>query len=134
MATTNNQYDDFGEVEVGPYSQRYERGQQSNYGTSQPVTARGFDFGQVKAVVADKLHSAGQMLQEQAGRQGERSEVGRLGQQAGAWFERSAAYVSDMEPQQVRTDLENQVRRNPGRSLLVAGAVGLVLGRLLRGR
>jgi ElaB/YqjD/DUF883 family membrane-anchored ribosome-binding protein len=95
---------------------------------------RGFDFTQIKTAVADRLHGAAHLLQEQAARNPSASEWGRLGQRAGDWFERSANYVNDLEPQQLRTDLENQVRRNPGRSLLVAGALGLVLGRLLRRR
>jgi ElaB/YqjD/DUF883 family membrane-anchored ribosome-binding protein len=94
----------------------------------------GFDFTQVKTTVADKLHGAAQMLQEKMGRTDSNSELGRFGQRASDWIERSADYVNELEPQQLRTDLETQVRRNPGRSLLIAGAVGLVLGRLLRRR
>lgn len=97
-------------------------------------TGAGMDFKQIKSTVAEKLHGAAQRLQERAGESETASEMGRWSQRAGDWMERSADYIQDLEPQQLRTDLENQVRRNPGRSLLIAGAAGLLLGRLLRGR
>ena len=94
----------------------------------------GMDFKQIKSTVADKLHGAAQRLQERAERGEGTPELGRWSQRAGEWMDRSADYIHDLEPQQLRTDIENQVRRNPGRSLLIAGAAGLLLGRLLRGR
>lgn len=103
-----------------------------NYGMSAQPSGAG--FGQVKAAVADKLLAAAHKLKEQAADSEHSAEMAHLTQRAGAWFERSAHYVNDLEPQQLRADLETQVRRNPGRSLLIAGAVGLVLGRILRGR
>jgi ElaB/YqjD/DUF883 family membrane-anchored ribosome-binding protein len=39
-----------------------------------------------------------------------------------------------MDPQKIKTDIQDQMRRNPGRSLLIAGAAGLILGALLRRR
>ena len=110
-------------------------GGQSGYEPS-GAGQRGAGFNKMKTTVAGKLHEAARRLQEQAGgaEAGPDGGMNNLGQRAGAWLERSANYVNDMEPQQLRSDLENQVRRNPGRSLLIAGAVGLLVGRLLRGR
>jgi ElaB/YqjD/DUF883 family membrane-anchored ribosome-binding protein len=39
-----------------------------------------------------------------------------------------------MNVEQVKADLQQEIRRNPGRSLLIAGAFGLLLGSLLRRR
>jgi ElaB/YqjD/DUF883 family membrane-anchored ribosome-binding protein len=39
-----------------------------------------------------------------------------------------------MEPKKIKADITEQVRRNPGKSLLVAGAVGLILGAIFRRR
>jgi ElaB/YqjD/DUF883 family membrane-anchored ribosome-binding protein len=91
-------------------------------------------FKQIKANVADKLQSAAQTLHQKADRSGQSPEITAFGHRAAGWLERSASYVNEMEPQRLRSDLENQVRRNPGRSLLIAGIVGLALGGLLRRR
>jgi ElaB/YqjD/DUF883 family membrane-anchored ribosome-binding protein len=91
-------------------------------------------FKQIKTTVADKLQAAAQTIHQKADRSGQSSEVTAFGHRAAGWLERSADYVNDMEPQRLKSDLENQVRRNPGRSLLIAGIVGLALGGLLRRR
>jgi len=91
-------------------------------------------FKQIKTSVADKLQSAAQTLHQKADRSGQSPEVTAFGHRAAGWLERSADYVNEVEPQRLRSDIENQVRRNPGRSLLIAGIVGLALGGLLRRR
>jgi hypothetical protein len=91
-------------------------------------------FKQIKTTVADKLQAAASALHQKADRSGQSAEVTAFGHRAAGWLERSADYVSEMEPQRLKTDIENQVRRNPGRSLLIAGIVGLALGGLLRRR
>jgi ElaB/YqjD/DUF883 family membrane-anchored ribosome-binding protein len=95
--------------------------------------ASGLD--QIKTNIADKLRSAAGSLEGQAARMGGRNEnVSGYGHQAAGWLNRSADYVEEFDPKQFRSDVENQVRRNPGRSLLIAGAAGLILGALLRRR
>lgn len=91
-------------------------------------------FKQIRATVADKLQAAAETLHQKADRSGRQTEISTFGHRAAGWLERSAGYVSEMEPQRLKSDLENQVRRNPGRSLLIAGVVGLALGGLLRRR
>lgn len=94
----------------------------------------GSTFNQMKSTVAGKLHAAADSLHQSAGRGTEETKITRFGHQAADWLDKSADYVSHMEPAQVRNDIESGVRKNPGRSLLIAGAVGLVLGGLLRRR
>jgi ElaB/YqjD/DUF883 family membrane-anchored ribosome-binding protein len=91
-------------------------------------------FKQIRSTVADKLQAAAQTLHAKADRPGQQAELTAYGHRAADWLERSADYVNEIEPQRIKSDLENQVRRNPGRSLLVAGIVGLALGGLLRRR
>lgn len=91
-------------------------------------------LGQFKSTVARQLSTAAQALHRQTARADRPSELSRFGEQAAGWLERSATYVNEMEPQRLKADLETQVRRNPGRSLLIAGLAGLVLGKLLRRR
>jgi ElaB/YqjD/DUF883 family membrane-anchored ribosome-binding protein len=92
-------------------------------------------FDNIQEIVADKLHTLASALQEKAGQRGEyNSAIAGYGQQVAGWLEQSADYVRKTDPQQVKADLENQVRHYPGRSLLIAGAAGLILGALFRRR
>jgi ElaB/YqjD/DUF883 family membrane-anchored ribosome-binding protein len=94
----------------------------------------GSTFSQVKSTVAEKLHAAAESLHKTAGKSTQQNDLTGFGHQAADWLDRSADYVSQIEPARVRNDIESGVRKNPGRSLLIAGAVGLVLGGLLRRR
>ena len=53
---------------------------------------------------------------------------------AGSWLNHSADYIEKMEPEKLKADITDQVRRNPGASLLLAGAAGLILGAIFRRR
>jgi ElaB/YqjD/DUF883 family membrane-anchored ribosome-binding protein len=94
--------------------------------------ASGLD--QFKHTVAQKLSNAADALHQQTARVQQPSDLSRFGEKAADWLESSADYVSAMEPQKLKDDLAMQVRRNPGRSLLIVGAAGLILGKLLRRR
>ena len=85
----------------------------------------------IKDSVADKMHAAAGAIQQKAAQNQENAMAGYAGQAAG-WLDDAAEYVREADPQKVKADLQNQVKRNPGRSLLVAGAAGLLLGFLLR--
>ena len=86
----------------------------------------------IREQAADRLESAADALHERA--EGYEGRLGGYGRQAAEWLDRSAQYVRSADAQRVKTDVEDQVRRNPGRALLVAGAAGLLLGVLLRRR
>jgi ElaB/YqjD/DUF883 family membrane-anchored ribosome-binding protein len=103
----------------------------SNRSTSaiEAKSGSGSTLDSIKETVADKLKTAADTIQQRAG---QNSTVSGYGNQAAEWLNRSADYIKDIDPQQVKTDVQNEVRRNPGRSLLIAGAVGLVLGVLIR--
>jgi len=85
----------------------------------------------IKETVADKLHAAASTIQQKAGQNRESPVAGYAGQAAG-WLDDAAEYVREVDPQKVKSDIQHQVRSNPGRSLIVAGAAGLLLGILLR--
>ena len=107
--------------------------EESSYG-SQPRRG-GKTFDRIKVTVADKLKQAADTLQQKSAQTGERSNaMGGYGNQAAGWLNSSADYIRDMEPQRLKSDIQNEVRRNPGRSLLIAGAAGLILGALFRRR
>jgi ElaB/YqjD/DUF883 family membrane-anchored ribosome-binding protein len=85
----------------------------------------------IKTTVADKLKSAAQTLSEKSG---QNTTVSQYADQASGWLNNAADYVRKIEPDQVKTDIQQQVRTNPGRSLLIAGIAGLVFGAMFRRR
>ena len=103
-------------------------GPQSSDYISQP-TSGSSALENLKDAVAGKLHAAAGVIQEKAGQNP--TAAGYAGQAAN-WLDDAAEYVREADSQKVKSDLQNQVRRNPGRSLLVAGAAGLLLGFLMR--
>jgi len=88
----------------------------------------------IQVRIADKLRQAADSLISKTEDNKTPRELANLGSQAGSWLHNSADYIEQMEPKKVKEDITEQVRRNPGRSLLVAGAVGLVLGAIFRRR
>ena len=89
--------------------------------------------GTIWTRLATILHKAAEALHEKSGG-GLREPRSEGLVQAADWLDQSADYVKQADMQQVKADVANQIRRNPGRSLLVAGAVGLFLGALIRRR
>ena len=91
-------------------------------------------FDQTKRVVADKLWNVSDKLREQSSRSDINRDLGYYGQQSAEWLARSAGYINDLSSQQITDDVKNQVRVNPGRTLLIAGGIGLLLRSVLRRR
>jgi len=90
-------------------------------------------FNRVTAVVADLLTEAAGVIHQKSAVIGH-AEISDLGDRAADWLEHSADYVRELEAQRLRSDIEDKVRRNPGRSLIIAGVIGLVIGRVIRRR
>jgi ElaB/YqjD/DUF883 family membrane-anchored ribosome-binding protein len=99
--------------------------------TSRSASRGNSTFDDVKQTVADKLHTAAQTIQEKAS-QNRESPIGEYASTAASWLDDASGYIREVDPQRVKSDIQTQVRRNPGRSLLIAGAAGLLLGVLLR--
>jgi len=89
----------------------------------------------MKNTVADKLNTAAEALRRktQTSRQ-QTDNATRYGKQAADWLESSADYLRGVDLDRVKKNIENSVRQNPGRTLLIAGAAGLLLGTLVRRR
>ncbi|MBS1812346.1 MAG: hypothetical protein JST84_29545 [Acidobacteria bacterium] len=90
-------------------------------------------FQTMKESVANGIAKAANSLHEKAENALSPQFTG-FGHQTANWLEKSADYVQQLEPEKMRADIESQVRRNPTKSLLIAGAVGLVLGAVFRRR
>jgi ElaB/YqjD/DUF883 family membrane-anchored ribosome-binding protein len=95
----------------------------------------GSTMDNIKSTVAEKLYSAADTLQQKAGQTDQPdSPMATYGTQASEWLNRSADYIRDLDVNKVKSDVQNEVKRNPGRSLLIATAAGLILGALFRRR
>jgi ElaB/YqjD/DUF883 family membrane-anchored ribosome-binding protein len=92
----------------------------------------GSTLDNVKTTVADKLKTAADALHEKVAQGNQNEKISNYGQQAERFLNRSSDYIRDLDLERVNTDIKEGVRRNPGRSLLIAGAVGLLLGVLVR--
>ena len=90
--------------------------------------------GSIRNKLAGLLSRAAEALHERSSGGGLRETRSEGLGQAADWLDHSAEYVKQADVQQMKADVEDQIRRNPGRSLLVAGAVGLFLGALIRRR
>jgi ElaB/YqjD/DUF883 family membrane-anchored ribosome-binding protein len=109
-----------------------DRGTLTNYGGDINSEQTGSKFDNVKETVAEKLRGAANALHDKVAQSGQNETIYNYGQQAEKFLNRSADYIRDLDLEQVNTDIKEGVRRNPGRSLLIAGAVGLLLGVLVR--
>jgi ElaB/YqjD/DUF883 family membrane-anchored ribosome-binding protein len=88
----------------------------------------------VKNIIADKLHNVAEALGEKAAGQDAQSGIAQYGKQASEWLDQSAEYVRQFDYEQADARVRECVRQSPGRSLLIAGAVGLIIGAILRRR
>ena len=91
-------------------------------------------FENVKNSIADKLHNAAKGLGEKAARQEAQTSIAHYGKQASEWLDQSAEYVRQFDYEQANAKVREYVKQSPGRNLLIAGAVGLVIGVVLRRR
>lgn len=92
----------------------------------------GANSDRIQTRIADKLRQAAKTLLGKTENNQTPHEAENLGSQASAWLQNSADYIEQIEPKKIKDDITEQVRRNPGTSLLVAGAAGLILGAIFR--
>jgi len=91
-------------------------------------------FENVKNIIADKLHNAAGVLGEKAADQDAQSGKAQHVKKASEWLDQSADYVRQFDYKQANARIREYVGQSPGRSLLIAGAVGLIIGAILRRR
>jgi len=91
-------------------------------------------FENVKNIIADKLHTVAEVSGEKAADQNAQSGIAQFEKQASEWLDQSAVYVRQFDYERADTRVREYVRQNPGSSLLITGAVGLIIGALVRRR
>lgn len=89
-------------------------------------------FEDVKNIIADKLHNAAEALSKKAADPDAQSDTAHYGNQVSGWLDQSAEYVRQFDHEQANTSIREHIGQNPGRSLLIAGGVGLIIGAILR--
>ena len=88
----------------------------------------------VKTLLADKLQSAAKGLGENGAGQNRETGTANYRKQASEWLDHSAEYVRKFDYKEADAGIREYVKQSPGRSLFIAGAVGLIVGALLRRR
>lgn len=91
-------------------------------------------FGKVQTIIAEELRKVAETLSDKAAQQNAPSGLAQYGKQASEWLDQSADYVSQFDYHQADAKVRDYVRQNPGESLLLAGAVGLIIGAVWRRR
>jgi ElaB/YqjD/DUF883 family membrane-anchored ribosome-binding protein len=91
-------------------------------------------FENVKNIIADKMHKVAEALAEKAADPDAQADIAHYGSQVSGWLDQSAEYVRQFDYKQADAGIREYVGQSPGRSLLIAGGVGLIIGALLRRR
>jgi len=101
---------------------------------TQEIPGRDVPLGRVMAFVSDVLRSGANAIVENGQGKDEGNPVTIGGQPASVWLTRSAHYVEHLDVHQLTAKIQRMIRTRPGVSLLMAGAVGLIIGSLIRRR
>ena len=96
--------------------------------------SKSLGFESVKKIVADQLQTVAEMIGKKAAAPEAQPDVARYSKHASVWLEQSADYVRDLDYSETTDQVREYVKKSPGRSLLIAGAAGLIIGALLRRR
>jgi ElaB/YqjD/DUF883 family membrane-anchored ribosome-binding protein len=97
---------------------------------------------QLKTQLADKLESGAGRLRQRATDTAKldgaiattKEKVADASDRVAMRMERSADWLRNANATSFQQGLERQVRENPGRTLLIAGAIGYLLGRAFKGK
>ncbi|MGB3222941.1 MAG: DUF883 C-terminal domain-containing protein [Desulforhopalus sp.] len=84
--------------------------------------------------IADKLENFAGTVSEKTASRDEQSKVSSYGQEASEILHQSAEYIREFDYEKTDADIRGYIEEQPGRSLLIAGGVGLLIGFFLRRR
>ena len=94
---------------------------------------------QLKATLADKLEAGADRLRQRSAAGVTETgatapqRTGKVTDKVAVGMQNTAEWVRNADLNSMRGGIENQVRTNPGRSLLVALGIGYLLGKVIRG-
>jgi ElaB/YqjD/DUF883 family membrane-anchored ribosome-binding protein len=102
----------------------------SSYGCScKPIS-----FDTVKNSLADTLQTAADTLSNKVANKDSGCGLAQLGKQASEGLDRSAEYIREFDYKPADAKVREFVRGHPGSFLLIAGAIGLIIGAFVRRR
>lgn len=87
---------------------------------------------EIKTAIADKIHKIAAALSETAHQHDPQSDLDQHLRDASQWLDQSAEYIREFDAGEADIKIRNYTREHPERSLLIAGAVGLVIGAVYR--
>ena len=90
--------------------------------------------GNIKTVIAEKMHKFAASVGEKAASQDAPHAVAQYGRQAAEVLDETADYIQQFDYEQADAKVRGYIRRNPGPSLLIAGFTGLIIGAIFRSR
>jgi hypothetical protein len=97
---------------------------------------------QLKTQIADKLETSASTIRKRSSDTAKiddaiattKEKVADAGNRVASGMEKSAEWLRDANVSSLKQGLERQVKENPGRTLLIAGAIGYLLGRAFKGK
>jgi ElaB/YqjD/DUF883 family membrane-anchored ribosome-binding protein len=100
--------------------------------TEQQCSCKSTSFEKVKNSIAETLHNAADALGAKAAEKDSQPGLARLGKQASERLDQSAEYIRQFDCKPADVKIREFIRQSPGRSLLIVGAVGLIIGAIVR--
>jgi hypothetical protein len=97
---------------------------------------------QLKTQLADKLATGASTIRQRSSDTAKlddaiattKEKVAGAGDRVASGMEKSAEWLRDSNMSTIKQGLARQVKENPGRTLLIAGAIGYFLGRAFKGK
>ncbi|MEP7088306.1 MAG: hypothetical protein ABI884_13460, partial [Gemmatimonadota bacterium] len=97
---------------------------------------------QLKTSLADKLETGAGKIRGRSSDSGKfddaiattKERVADVGDRVASGMEKSAEWLRDADMPSFKRGLERQVKENPGRTLLIASAIGYLLSRAFKGK
>ena len=102
--------------------------------TEHQCACKSTGFENVKNSIADTLHNAADALGAKAAEKDSQCGLAQFGRQASERLDQSAEYIRQFNCKPADVKIREFIRQSPGRSLLIAGAVGLIIGAIVRRR
>lgn len=122
-----------------------DRLQQAKEAGSQKLSKAKAKAGELKSTLADKLEQGAEKLRSRgqsgsfAGDTGSGSaaiagddRMADVSNRVAGGLQASADWIREADVDSMRTDVENQVKEHPGRTLLIAAGIGYLLGKTFR--
>ena len=102
--------------------------------TGQQGSCTSTGFENVKNSIAETLHNAADTLGIKAAEKDSQSGLAQFGKQASERLDQSAEFIRQFDCRPADVKIREFIRQSPGRSLLIAGTIGLIIGAIVRRR